>query len=158
MTIDHTASIQSFFRDFASASDNQDWPRYGDLFLEQFMNIDPTASAPLGREHLIAFLPRRRMIFSSVGATGTRLVDLQVESIDDRHALARTKWEVEFDHDHVPVELDTTFLLRHEDRWRIAVYLNHGSLLELLGLTASLTHEPKEQTHVRDHRPPLPQA
>ena len=30
--------------------------------------------------------------------------------------------------------LRTTFVLRHEDRWRVAVYLNHGSLLELLGL------------------------
>jgi hypothetical protein len=47
---------------------------------------------------------------------------------------ARTTWKVLFDHEREPVCLRTTFLLRREDRWRIAVYLNHGSLLELLGL------------------------
>ena len=139
MSTDHLESIASFFSEFATASDNEDWAKYGELFLEQFMNIDPSSSAPLSREHLIAFLPQRRRLFESAGATGTRLVDIHVESLDQRHALARTKWEVVFDHEHAPVELDTTFLLRNEDHWRIALYLNHGSLPELLGLPTRLS-------------------
>ncbi len=136
MTTDHADAIEAFFSEFAAASDNEDWTRYGDLFLDQFLNASPDMCAPLAREHLIAFLPQRRALFDSVGATGTRLVDLQFESLDDFHVLARTKWEVTFDHEHPYVELDTSFLLRHEDRWRIAVYLNHKSLPELLGLSA----------------------
>jgi hypothetical protein len=41
---------------------------------------------------------------------------------------------------HAPVTLRSSFLLRRtEDGWRIAVYLNHESLLELLGVSASGT-------------------
>ena len=134
MTADHAEAIESFFSEFAEASDNEDWATYGDLFLDQFLNVDPSRCAPVARDDLIAFLPQRRILFESAGATGTRLVDVQTDSLDDRHALARTRWEVVFDRDHAPVELDTTFLLRHEDRWRIALYLNHGSLPELLGV------------------------
>jgi hypothetical protein len=136
VTTDQTEAIEAFFSEFAAAADNEDWARYGDLFLEHFLNADPGTCAPLAREHLIAFLPHRRALFESVGATGTRLVGLQIESLDSLHAMVRTRWEVLFDHQRDPVELDTTFLLRHEDRWRIALYLNHGSLPELLGLPA----------------------
>ena len=134
MTTDHAEAIESFFSEFAAASEHEDWSKYDDLFLEHFLNADPSMCAPLAREHLIAFLPQRRSLFEIAGATGTRLVRVQTETLDDNHALARTKWEVVFAHDHEPVELDTTFLLRREDRWRIAVYLNHASLPELLGL------------------------
>jgi hypothetical protein len=137
MTRIHAKAIENFFSEFTTASDNEDWAQYGDLFIEQFLNLDPSTSAPVAREHLIAFLPHRRALFESAGATGTRLVDVQTEILDDRHVLARTKWEVVFDRDHAPVELDTTFLLRHDDRWRIALYLNHRSLPELLGVSAS---------------------
>lgn len=133
---DHAAAVEAFFSEFTAASDNEDWDKYGDLFVEQFLNVDPSRCAPLAREDLIAFLPQRRAFVDSVGATGTRLVDVQADNLDDRHVLARTKWEVVFDREHAPVELDTTFLLRHHDRWRIALYLNHGSLPELLGAAA----------------------
>ncbi len=134
MTTDHRAEIDAFFASFAHASDTEDWAAYGGMFIEQFMNLDPTDAVPVKRDDLIAFLPHRRSLFESAGANGTELVDLQVQSLDDTHALARTKWRVLFDHERDPVELDTTFLLRREDRWRIVVYLNHGSLPELLGL------------------------
>jgi ketosteroid isomerase-like protein len=65
--------LDAFFADFARASENEDWARYCDMFLERFLNLDP-------------------------------------------------------------VQLRSTFVLRYEDRWRIALYLNHGSLLEFLGL------------------------
>lgn len=104
------------------------------MFLPHFLTMDPTSAAPVAREALIAFLPRRKSIFERAGATGTTLGSLHVEPLDDNHILARTTWDVVFDHDRDPVALRSTFILRREDRWRIAAYLNHGSLLELLGL------------------------
>ena len=133
---DRTSEIEAFFADFEQASAREGWAHYGDLFLADFMNIDPSTAAPLARDDLIAFLPLRRSVFERAGATGTRLAGVQVRTLDTVHALASTRWDVLFDHDHPPVTLETTFLLRHEDRWRIAVYLNHHSLLELLASTA----------------------
>jgi ketosteroid isomerase-like protein len=135
MTANHTHEIEAFFADFEQASAAEDWARYGDLFLADFMNMDPDHAATLALADLIAFLPHRKAVLRRAGATGTKLADLRVESLDEAHALARTTWNVLFDHDHPRVELKTTFVLRNQGGWRIAVYLNHGSLLELLGLT-----------------------
>jgi hypothetical protein len=126
--------IAAFFDEFQEASRVEDWPRYGDLFLPEFLNIDPGSATVLQRDRLIAFLPQRREIFERAAASGTALATLEVDALDDRNAFARTEWDVLFTEEHPPVTLRTTFLLRLEDRWRIAVYLNHGTLLELLGL------------------------
>ncbi len=133
MTGDVRLQVQQFFADFEEASRVMDWSRYGDMFLPQFMNLDPDSSGSVARDDLIAFLPHRKAIFDGAGATGTTLASLETEPLDSRHVVARTTWDVAFDHEHEPVVLRSTFLLRHEDRWRIAVYLNHGSLSELLG-------------------------
>jgi hypothetical protein len=127
------AEIAELFADFERASDEEDWAHYGELFLESFLNLDPETAGPVARDDLIAFLPHRKGVFDRAGATGTRLRTLRVEPLDAGHALARTTWDVTFTRERTPVVLETTFLLRREDRWRIAVYLNHGSLLELLG-------------------------
>jgi hypothetical protein len=132
---DVVGEIAAFFEDFQEASRIEDWPRYGDLFLPEFLNIDPGSATVLQRDRLIAFLPQRRAVFERAGATGTALAVLEVDVLDDRNGVARTDWEVLFAHEHSPVTLRTTFLLRLEDRWRIAVYLNHGKLLDALGLS-----------------------
>nr|AQQ75073.1 hypothetical protein [uncultured bacterium] len=133
-TEDTTAEIVQFFSDFDDASRNEDWMRCGDMFAQQFLTMDPTSATPVARDNLVAFLPHRKSIFNRAGATGTTLGSLDVEPLDSNHVLARTTWDVVFDRDHDPVALRSTFILRREDRWRIAVYLNHDSLLELLGL------------------------
>jgi hypothetical protein len=132
MTSAVPGEIEQFFADFEEASRAQAWTRYGDLFLPQFLNLDPRSCGSVARDDLIAFLPQRKAIFDRAGATGTVLTTLETEWMDPRHVLARTSWDVLFDHPRAPVVLRTTFVLRREDGWRIAVYLNHGSLLELL--------------------------
>ncbi len=130
-----TSEIATFFEEFQKASREEDWDRYSDLFLPQFLNMDPTSSGPVARDDLIAFLPKRKGVFDRAGATGTTLASLDVEPMDDdRHVLVRTTWHVVFHDDRAPVVLQSTFVLRHENGWQIAVYLNHGSLLQLLGL------------------------
>ncbi len=129
-----TAEIATFFSEFEDASRAEDWDRCGDLFLPQFLNMDPSSSGPVARADLIAFLPKRKGIFDLAGAVGPTLASIDVEPMDDQHVLARTTWDVVFDDDRDHVVLRSTFVLRRENRWQIAVYLNHGSLLELLGL------------------------
>jgi hypothetical protein len=68
------------------------------------------------------------------------LTTLDVTQLDPIHALVRTTWTVAYDRPHDPVTLRSTFTLRRtEDGWRIAVYLNHESLLELSAVEALRT-------------------
>jgi hypothetical protein len=130
------SQIEAVFAAFADAADSQQWHRYEQLFLPTFLSLDPAAASAVERDALIAFLPHRRELFARAGASGTRLAHLEVSPLDAVHVLARTTWEVLFDGPHAPVTLRSSFLLRHtEDGWRIAVYLNHESLLELLGVS-----------------------
>jgi uncharacterized protein DUF4440 len=133
-----TTEVEGFFHAFEQASVRQDWAGYGAMFLPEFLSIDPTSTRTVAREDLIAFLPQRKAMFEKAGAAGTTLASLAIDALDERHAIARTNWDVVFDAaaggDRGPVVLRSTFLLRKEDGWRIAVYLNHESLLELLGL------------------------
>jgi hypothetical protein len=91
--------IQQFFADFEEASRSMDWARYGEMFLPDFMSLDPESSGSVAREDLIAFLPHRKEIFDRAGATGTTLVTLETEALDPCHAVARTSWDVAFDHE-----------------------------------------------------------
>lgn len=133
---DVVAEIEAVFDEFEQASRTEEWERFDRLFLPTFLSLDPTTAAPVERRTLIAFLPRRRGLFEKAGASGTELATIDVTQLDPIHALARTTWNVVYDEPHDPVTLRSTFLLRRaEDGWRIAVYLNHERLLELLGLT-----------------------
>ncbi len=139
----HSEEIAQFFDDFESASRREDWAGYAEMFLPQFTNIDPGAVTTVAREDLIAFLPHRRGVFARAGASGAALASLDVDPLDERHVLARTTWEVLFDETgRAPAVLRTAFLLRHEDRWRIAVYLNHDVLADVLGPGAQPPHGP----------------
>jgi hypothetical protein len=129
--------IEDLFAEFEEASRAEEWERFEHLFLPTFLSLDPTVAAPVERAALIAFLPRRRSLFDRAGASHTRLATLDITELDALHVLARTTWTVVFQQPHDPVILRSTFTLRRTDEgWRIAVYLNHESLLELLGLSA----------------------
>ncbi len=127
--------IEALFAAFEEASEAEQWNRFEHLFLPTFFSLDPATATPVERDALIAFLPHRRGVFARAGARGTTLAGLEVVTLDDQHALARTTWDVLYDEPHDPVRLRSSFLLRRTSGgWRIAVYLNHESLLELLGL------------------------
>ncbi len=131
---DVVGDIEELFATFEEASESEQWHRFERLFLPTFLSLDPASATPVERDALIAFLPHRRGVFARAGASGTRLASLEVLPLDDIHVLARTTWDVLYDGPHDPVTLRSSFLVRRtEEGWRIAVYLNHESLLELLG-------------------------
>jgi hypothetical protein len=104
-----------------------------DLFHDTFLSLDPTSVHVLGREQLRAALPRRRQLFDSVGAGDPELVELDVDRLDSRHALARSTWHAPLPDDRDPLVLAATYLLREEaGEWRVVLYLNHQDVVELL--------------------------
>jgi hypothetical protein len=132
------AEMKALFASFEQASKSEEWHRFERLFLPTFLSLDPGSATPIERDALIAFLPHRRGVFARAGASGTTLATLEVVPLDAIHVLARTTWDVDYDDPHDPVTLRSSFLVRRtEDGWRIAVYLNHESLLELLADAAA---------------------
>ncbi|MFD6179390.1 MULTISPECIES: antibiotic biosynthesis monooxygenase family protein [unclassified Isoptericola] len=115
------------FAAFFEAMSDDEGGSGADGFAEQFLSLDPSTVAVVGREQLRAALPARHAMFGSIGATGTRLSGLDVTRLDDRHVLARTTWDVLFaDESAEPMRLESTYLLRRDGgRWQAVVYLNH---------------------------------
>lgn len=128
-----TTSLWVFFERF-DAADDTDPASGADLFHGQFLSLDPNGVTVVTREQLRAVLPRRAQMFGSIGATGTRLRDLEARSLDDRHVLAETTWDVELkDADADPLVLHSTYLLRREaEDWSVVVYLNHQDIGRVL--------------------------
>ncbi|SDR88024.1 SnoaL-like domain-containing protein [Actinopolymorpha singaporensis] len=120
------AELREFFERFDTSG--------ADAFHEQFLSLDPAKATVVTRDQLRAVLPRRAQMFSSVGATGTRLRDLHARSLDDHHTLVETYWDVELaDEDAEPLTLHATYLLRRADEgWRVVVYLNHQDIGSVL--------------------------
>lgn len=121
-------------RGFFDAFDSDDIDASADLFHEQFITLDPSTVSVVTREQLRAALPMRAQMFKSIGATGTRLREMYPQMLDDRHVLARARWDVVFaDDSAAPMELESSFLLREiEGRWQVLTYLNHHDIAALI--------------------------
>ncbi|MET9019148.1 nuclear transport factor 2 family protein [Actinopolymorpha sp. NPDC004070] len=131
-------ALEEEFRQFFERFDTSG----ADVFHEQFLSLDPARAAVVTRDQLRAVLPRRAQMFGSVGATGTRLRDLDARPLDELHALVETHWDVDFaDENAEPLTLHATYLLRRtDDGWSVVVYLNHqdiGGVIANRGQTAS---------------------
>jgi hypothetical protein len=133
---------QGHVRAFEEASETEEWHRFERLFLPS-SSARPKLGDPCGACGVDRVPAAPSGVFARAGASGTRLAGLEVVPLDAIHVLARTTWDVLYDDPHDPVTLRSSFLVRHtEDGWRIAVYLNHESLLELLGGGATRPREP----------------
>jgi hypothetical protein len=101
------------------------------LFHDGFLNVDPKGVGVVSRAQLEAALPMRTRLFASIGATGTRLIDVTVIELDEAHALARGTWDVEGPSE--PLQLRSSFLLRRAtEGWEVLVYLNHQDIVEIV--------------------------
>jgi uncharacterized protein YndB with AHSA1/START domain len=115
------------------------------LFHEQFFSCDPAAVTLVDREQFRAALPRRSQLFGAIGSVGSRLRDLEVTTLDSRHVLARTSWDVLFeDPSNPPLMLESSYLLRRiAERWQVLVYLNlHDVVGVLQARLAAASTEP----------------
>ncbi len=126
-------SVRAFLERLDGGSDGD--PASGaDLFHDQVLSLDPNGVTVVTREQLRAALPMRAQMFGSIGATRTRLRDVDVRPLDDQHVLAETTWDVELeDADGDPLVLHSTYLLRGEgEGWSVVVYLNHQDIGRVL--------------------------
>ena len=127
------ADVREFFERFQRASRDLDAGVLTACFADQFLSLDSSSAHTLSPIALIAALPRRKALFESIGSDGLELDELDEMPLDDYHTLVRTSWLLRRrGESHAPITLQSTFLLRREQReWRIVVYLNHQDMGEL---------------------------
>ena len=125
--------LDEFFTRFAAAGDVGDWDYYNEVFVDTFLNLDPSTVTAVPRAALIAALPAREAMFSAMGIDGLDFTGTSdATQIDEHHVLASTTWNGRPSpgNNHPPLTLQSTFLLRRdpESGWRVAVYLNHQNM------------------------------
>jgi hypothetical protein len=128
--------VRAFFERYEQAGNTLDTAVLTDAFHEVFLNLDPTAAGPVSRDALIKALPMRDQMFASIGARGMELDSISETPLDGLHTLVDTTWTVHIDpqgDDVEPLTLASAFLLRrHEERWRIVLYLNHQDIASII--------------------------
>ncbi|MEZ4595962.1 MAG: DUF4440 domain-containing protein [Chloroflexota bacterium] len=111
------------------------------LFRDGFLALDPSTVTMVDRERFASGLPERARMFASIGATGTDLVCLDEHVLDEWHVLVDGTWRIRLsDADAPPLHLRSSFLLRREDdRWQVAVYINHQDVRAVIGERSGTT-------------------
>jgi hypothetical protein len=132
--------VRAFFERFEQAANVLDTTTLAELFGESFLSLDPVRAACVPKDAFLRALPARERLFGSIGATGTTLTDIRETPLDDLHTLVETSWAVQFGPEAaagVALTLRSAFLLRRQDeRWEVAVYLNHQDIGAVIGSLA----------------------
>jgi len=123
--------IRSFFEHYEDADEGA----LARCFCDTFLSLDPNVVTALTPQALLAALPRRKALFHAVGSDGLKLADITEVPLDDIHTLVRTEWKLLMNTERRrdDITLRSTFVLRQNGAWRIALYLNHQNMPRLFG-------------------------
>jgi hypothetical protein len=145
-------SVEEFFADFEKRGN--DPSAVSDFFDDQFLSLDPSGSMVVRTDQLAAALPSRAAMFRTIGITGTRLASLALSVLDEKHVLVHTRWDSTFvEPSSDPLELSSSFLLRRTDRgWRVAVYLNHADIAQVIARRHAASDRPERVETMRKAR------
>ena len=103
------------------------------LYADAFMFAGPDGAQALTREAFAQALPRRDGYFKSLGLVASRITSLDETILDDRYALVRTTWQMEFRRDDNvgQVPLAASYLVDvAPDGPRILVQVDHQDFVE----------------------------
>jgi hypothetical protein len=124
--------IRSFERHGASGNASQAVGQ----FAEQFLAVSTHGSQCVRSVDFAAALPKRKVLFDSLGFQSSELIGLKESKLDQRYALAQTRWRFIFqsllDKPEV-VEVESTFLIDiGVEPYQIILYLAHQDIMEIL--------------------------
>lgn len=132
-----TTPIQAFFQRYDQLTREGNIPELVAQFAETFLAADPGGARPVRAADFALALPRRKQLFDKIGGChSTELVSVEETRLDDRYALARTRWRMKFEAlDRGPNELlvDSSFLVDlGGESPRILLYMAHQDLMAVL--------------------------
>jgi hypothetical protein len=133
--MDQSSKVARFFKIYELLISNDDISALVSLFEDVFLAAGPQGAQCVRAEDFALALPKRKQLFDKLGCQSTALVSLQETALDDRYALAKTKWRMTF---HQPsgnqeVLVDSTFLLNMgRPDPKILLYLATQDIMQIL--------------------------
>ncbi len=129
-----TQSLAGFFATFQRNSDCGTEAETTAQFADTFLAGGPDGAKPVPVALFGPALTKRKELFNKLGCRSTELVSLDQTALDNRYALARTRWRMTFSRPDLPeqqFEVASTFLLDTQTQ-KILVYLAHQDILTVL--------------------------
>jgi len=135
MTNHSTESITAFLRAFELTDTPEQVSALARCFADPFLAAGPDGTTVVKRGDLAVALPRRKKMFDELGCRSTRLGSAVVTRLDDRYAMARTTWLMQFAHGDgqlSEVEVGSTSILDTRDELEIVFYLTDQEITTVL--------------------------
>lgn len=105
-------------------------------FADEFLAVSPHHSQCVRSANFAAALPKRKELFKSLGLESTELIGVKESRLDQRYALANTRWRFTFLSQLAKpelVEVESTFLVdMGVEPFQIILYLAHQDIMEIL--------------------------
>jgi hypothetical protein len=128
--------VGRFFRNFERLNSNNDAPAMAAQFADTFVAAGPQGSQCVRAEDFARALPKRIELFRSFGCESTSLVSFSETRLDERFAMAETRWRMTFHRDGQPARealADSLYIVdMNGDTPRIVFYLAHGDYMTIL--------------------------
>ena len=133
--------IERFFRTFASNASSDNVDAAISQFADVFMAANPHGAQAVRAADFGLALPKRKLLFDSLGCQSTELVSLRENRLDARYVLAGTQWKMTFaqpDAEPQDVVVDSVFIVdtgagaATADAAKIVFYLANHDLMQIL--------------------------
>jgi hypothetical protein len=132
-----TASpIARFFDSFARQSSGENTQAQIAQFADTFLAAGPQGAKCVTSADFALAIPKRKLLFDSLGCRSVTLVSLEETPLGVRYVLARTKWQMTFSRPNADPEqvlADSTFIVDTAgDEFKIVLYLANQDIMQVL--------------------------
>jgi hypothetical protein len=130
-----SSDVARFFQTYELHINNDNIPALISLFDDVFVVTGPQGAQCVRAQDFALALPKRKQLFDKLGCQSTALVSVHETAPDDRYALAKTKWKMNF---HQPsgnqeVLVESTYLVdMGRPDPKILLYLAHQDIMQIL--------------------------
>jgi hypothetical protein len=140
--MDPVQRIEEFLRAYERNCTLEDETPLIGQFSDPFQIATPQGTAVLDREHFAAGISRRRRLLEQMGCGAAEMVSIQTTLLDQRYALARTRWKFSPGDPGDPIFTESSFLIEEISRTpKIVLYLSHDDLQGMLAARSGKQHE-----------------
>ena len=136
--------IERFFQALEDETVTGNFPALAERFAENFLAASPSGAKVAQRSVFAQVLPARKQQFEQMGKSSTKLISLETTVLDERYALAKTRWQLTFARDgNEPQKVfaDSTYIVdTGAQPFQIILYLTSQDLPKVLaerGITPS---------------------
>ena len=130
------SEIKRFFQALEHETVIGNFPALAERFAENFLAASPSGAKVAQRSIFAQVLPARKQQFEQMGKSSTKLISLETTALDERYALAKTRWQLTFGRDGKEpqkVFADSTYILdMGSEPFQIILYLTSQDLPKVL--------------------------